>query len=380
MNVQPCAYKSIVDCAICAQIPQKMAEDLQTGSRKVIPLQVDSLLTVIEFEDDDTQAYCTSTTRLLKCEVCGTYYYYNHYKDDGQHFMDPTCDEVTVRRYSPQMARQFLEGLAGLGDVSLPNPMGAMKKAFAEGTRAPTPLPERVTLDERTRSARRELAELNGRYSALMDELRQALQQRPLEWQIKTYATEALFHHFLVQDDWEALNSVLLEHADPVVRISVASWVIGIATGDSPVIDLVHTSRNLREMLAARISKEGRWAKLIQVLMDAALNDRGKTLEYDHGYGSSSYSTRSLRSLALYSLVVAADHQPKLMEQNIPALMGLLGEYKSLNYQICWILRTLAEKKHAAPLILAELERLNNPQLMKDEDVINLVKVCQGEK
>ncbi len=29
-------------------------------------------------DDEDTPAYCTSTTRLLKCPTCGTLYYYNH--------------------------------------------------------------------------------------------------------------------------------------------------------------------------------------------------------------------------------------------------------------------------------------------------------------
>ncbi|MDP3047363.1 MAG: hypothetical protein Q8O07_07790, partial [Chloroflexota bacterium] len=102
-------YVSIADCLTCAHIPQKLSEAILCGEPKLIPPEVNGLLTVLEMEDDSTPAYCTSITRLLKCPRCGTYYYYNHYDDDGQHFMDPTSDDITVRRYDPVTTLAFLD-------------------------------------------------------------------------------------------------------------------------------------------------------------------------------------------------------------------------------------------------------------------------------
>ena len=89
-------YKSIADCDICNRIPQKVAEDIVI-SPKIIPPEVNRLLTVIEMEDESTHAYCTSITRLLKCPVCGTHYYYS-----WDHQERDTCTlestDITVRR------------------------------------------------------------------------------------------------------------------------------------------------------------------------------------------------------------------------------------------------------------------------------------------
>ncbi len=379
-------YKSIADCEICSRIPQKVAEDI-IASPKIIPPQVNDLLTVIEMEDESTHAYCTSITRLLKCPVCGTLYYYNHYDDDGEHFMDPTCDEITVRRYDPLAAMMWLERIAAGSENALPNTFGQLKTAFAEGTSAPTTQIAGAGLSDKMQAARKELGELRGRYDELVRDLVEVIQHRSPDWQIKMYAVESLCHHFLSQSDWDSMSSLLLKHPDPVVRVSTAKLVIGIATDDAPVIDLVHTTRGLRTFLEAEIAKKARMNELVEVLLEIALSGSGTTFEYDHGYGSSSYYPKSARSVALYGLVVAADHKAE-MAHAVPALVGMLSKDKRLNYEVCWVLRTLAhplrvswgeKKKKIAQTILDEIEKIDPSRelkLLADEEVKKLVEEC----
>jgi hypothetical protein len=132
------AYISIADCPICARFPQKVSEDIRESAPKLIPAELNELVLVLEIDDDSTPAYCSSITRLLRCPRCGTHYYYNHYDDDGQHFMDPTSDDITVRRYDPVTALAFLDRIAaGAGDT-LPNALGQMARAFSEGGGVPS--------------------------------------------------------------------------------------------------------------------------------------------------------------------------------------------------------------------------------------------------
>ena len=126
-------YSSIADCEICNRIPQKVDEDIElTGVSKLVPPEVDRLSVVVELDDENTPDYCYSITRLLKCAVCGTFYYWNRYDDDGQHFMDPTCDDITLRRYDPLSAIEFLERVLAQSTDALPSTFGQMKRAFAE--------------------------------------------------------------------------------------------------------------------------------------------------------------------------------------------------------------------------------------------------------
>lgn len=377
---QPAQYVSIADCEICARIPQKMAQDLERAESKNIPPKVDRLLTVVELEDESTHQYCSSITKLLKCPVCGTLYYYNHYDDDGEHFMDPTCDEIMVRRYDPLTALGFLERVMAGAENALPNTLGQLKTAFAEGTRAPTTRIAGAERNSNVQAAEQAWAELRGRYDELMRDLVEAIQRPSLDWQIKMYAVESLCQHFLSHKDWEALSRVLLHHPDPVVRLAAARLVIGIATDDAPVIDLAHVSRPLRTFLAAEIAKKARMNELVEVLLEIALSNSGSTFEYDHGYGSSRYYPASARWVALYGLVVAADHKARL-DHAIPALVGLFSKDKQLNYQVGWVLRTLAEKrKTSARAILAEVNKLeaaSQLELLTDEEVKRLVQECR---
>jgi hypothetical protein len=375
-------YKSIADCEICARIPQKIAQEINAAIPNIIPPEVDRLLAVIEVEDDSTPAYCISITRLLKCPVCGTYYYYNHYDDDGQHFMDPTCDEISIRRYDPLTAMSFLERLTAGADNALPSSFGQLKKAFAEGTGPPTSRAAGSGQSEKDQAVQNELDELRSRYDELVTGLIDILLHRSLDGQIKAYAIESLYYHFLSQDDWGSLSAVLLKHADPVVRVSTARLVIEIATGDAPVIDLVHTTRNLRKSLEAEIAQKSHMDELVGVLLEAALSGVGTVLEYDQGFGSSKYYPTDIRYVALYGLVVAAGVKADLTYA-IPALLGMLAPKQWLNKDICWVLRAYAENQtQGAQAVMSEIEKIDSLRkaaLLKDAEVLRLIDVCNQQ-
>ncbi len=376
------AYRSIAGCPRCRRIPQKVNEDIGPEGSKRMPPEVNELRIVLEMEDAGTHRYASSTTRLLKCDLCGTYYYYNHYDDEGEYFMDPPCETLTVRRYDPLTARDFLERLlAGVENV-LPNAPGQLTKAFVDNDYNLTTRIAPQGLDAKLAAARAELNELNARYDALLADCAAILQRPEPNWHIQRYALETRFAHFVVQGDWESLSRELLHHPDPVVRIATAQLAIGIGTGDAPVYDILHVTGDALRFLEAQLRKKTRKAELVAVLLDLAVKDSGATLKYDHGCGDSHYDPWPIQTLALYYLVVSASHGANLLEA-IPALVGLLSPEKQLNHQVCWVLSTIVEKrKKSAPLILEELEKLRasrkaTRRIFNDDNVKKLVEECQ---
>ena len=375
------AYISIADCPTCARIPQKVAEDIRSGESKLIPAEVNGLLVVIEMEDDSTPAYCTSITRLLKCPRCGTYYYYNHYDDDGQHFMDPTSDDITVRRYDPVTTLSFLEKIVAGAENALPGTMGQMKRAFAEGAGAPSTSIGASQQSPVVSAALPELRELRGRYRSLMDDLAGVILRPGLDWQIEMYVVESLCFHFLAAGDWDSLSRLLLANPDPVVRVESAALIISMGTDDAPAIDLVHAPGGMRTRMAKEIAKTAHMEELVAVLLDLARLATGAvTMKYDHGYGASKYWPRSIRSSALYGLVVAAGHGSTVVAA-VPTLVGMLSANKNVNAEVCWVLREVARKKAGAQAVKDALDRLESPlkaRILADAEVQRVLEACRG--
>ncbi len=375
------AYCSIADCPRCERIPQKVNEDIGPEGSTRMPPEVDELHIVLELDDAGTHRYASSTTRLLKCDLCGTYYYYNHYEDEGEYFMDPSCDSLTMRRYDPLMAKDFLERLLSGTENVLPNAPGQLTKAFAEGNYGSTTRIATQGLAAQLTAARVELDELNARYDTLLAGCAAILQHPVSNWHIQRYALESRFSHFVAQGDWASLSRELLHHPDPVIRIATAQLAIGIGAGDAPVYDILHVTGTSMRFLEAQMRKKARKAELVAVLLDLALKDSGATLKYDHGYGDSHYDPWPIQLLALYYLAVSASHGANLFDA-IPALVGLLSPDKRLNYNVCWVLSAVVEKrKKSAPLILEELEKLrasrkDAEQIFDDANVKRLVAEC----
>ncbi|MEW6267196.1 MAG: hypothetical protein AB1641_29325 [Thermodesulfobacteriota bacterium] len=379
-------YASIADCETCNRLPQKAAEDIEaTGVPKVVPPEVERLSVVVELDDENTPAYCVSTTRLLKCPFCGTHYYWNHYDDDGQHFMDPTCDLITLRRYDPLSALEFLERVVARAPNALPGAFGQLRKAWVEGASRPDTGIAPAGLDSKVQAAAADLVELRGRYDEIMGDLADILWRRALPGQIQMYAVESLGRHFVSRGDRASLTT-LLRHPDPAVRVLTAKLVIGLGTDDAPIMDLLHVSREMRQALAKELARKSRLDELVDVLLEIALfPSEAMIWEYDHGYGSSSYYQTSVRWIALYYLCVLAHHGADL-ERAIPALVGLLGEDQRLTSDAGRVLRAIVDQKkktarllRCARLILDEIEKARaarHPKLPRDAHVKALVARC----
>jgi hypothetical protein len=375
------AYVSIADCPICTRIPQKVSVDIQRSESTLVPREVNDLLTVLEIEDDSTPAYCTSVTRLLKCPKCGTHYYYNHFDDDGQHFMDPTADDITVRRYDPVTALAFLQRIAAKEDNPLPNTMGQMKRAFAECAGAPSTSVAMSKQSQAAASADTELRELRGRYDVLLDDLTRLIDRPELDWQLKRYALESLCFHFLAISDWASLSQVMLTNRDPVIRVESARLIIGLGADDAPAMDLVHAPGGMRTRLAREIAEPAHVAELTAVLLELSQSADGVTMEYDHGFGSSTYYTRSIRSSALYGLVVAAGHGTAV-DAAVPVLVGMLSADKRTNAEVGWVLRAVAERKPGARIVQDALDRLESPlksRILGDGEVVRVLEACRAK-
>jgi|GEM_PF-2438006 len=376
------SYISIASCARCGRIPQKMTEDFNPEGMRIVPPEVSELRTVLDMQDAGTHRYACSTTRLLKCDLCGTYYYYNRYEDDGEYVMDPKSDTVTVRRYDPLAVRDFLERLLAGPDNVLPNAPAQLTKAFVDNDYS---LETKVIVKDYAAlrdAVREELLELDGRMDALMDDCASILRDRVTTWHVQRYAFESVFARFVVQGDWDSLSRELLHHPDPGVRLAAAQLAVGIGTGDAPVYDILHATRAMRDFLESEVAKKDRKDELVTALLELALHDHGNTLRYEHGYGNSQYDPASIRMAALYCLVVLAGHRANLFHA-IPSLVALLSRDTWLNRQVCWVLQTIVEKrKKGAPLVLEELEKLRTARkavksIFKDGRVAELIGVCE---
>ncbi len=371
-------FISIADCGTCKQIPDKISADLEHGEESKIPPETSKLAVVVEFDDPDTDPYCTSTTRLLKCGSCGTYYYYNHYDDDGQHFMDPTFDQVAIRRYSPTAAMDFLERIVGISRSTIPSATGQLVKAFAEGTTPQAPGMQVNGYQDGINAAWREIAELHNRFDALILDLKADILSRDLSPDVKKYIIDALCTHFLSRQEQATVTKVLLNHKDPAVRTETTLYILGFATEDAPVVDIIHVPREARAALKTLLTRTTYIRGLAKILLDVALTG-SRTNDEPESVSNVGSHERSLRAKALYGLVVAAQHVD--LTAFIPSLITLLGKDKWVNYDTCWVLKTiLKQRKNCAQRILDELDQLDatiKKRISRDPEVEKLVAECK---
>ena len=167
----PRSYLSIVDCEICARIPQQFTHDLNSGYSHIIPPEAEPLLKLVELNDESTHRYCTSTTTLLKCPACGSYYYHNHYDDDGEFFMDPPNYSITLRRYDAVTAMEFMERILADPGGALPHALGRLTKAFLDGYGPQATHISDAGLADKQQTLKAELEELRLRYDRLIEML-----------------------------------------------------------------------------------------------------------------------------------------------------------------------------------------------------------------
>ena len=384
-------YCSIIDCPTCEKLPSKMWFDLDRVGKDKIPAELDQLSTVISLDLETEHAYSSHTVKLLKCPRCGTYYYFSHYVDEGEHFMDPKSNDLTVRRYPPLTVIVFLEGIIKETPGTVPQPLGKLRKAFLEGTYPHPNEPVEEGRETIVELAGRELNELKTRYEAIIGEFIEIIEKRSPEWHIKKYIVDSLVLHFINNEDWNSISK-LLKHGDPVIRLETLKNIVRYSTEDpSAVIDIMHVPyvtlprmkiNDIREKCAKILKKKGRMDEIIQVTVELALSDHGYTQEYDDLCGYSEYYRKPVQDVALYCIVVLAEFAD--FSKYIPQLVDLLSENEYLNYMVSWALGSIAEQnKENAKLIL---KLINNKKrqmgdiISQDKEIQRLIKKCREQQ
>jgi hypothetical protein len=112
-------YISITDCEICRNITDVEWVDAYFKLPDVFQVEVPKFLVILEIKKDNGR-YCEYTTRLLKCPLCSTYYYYYSSDQDWDSidFISPGL-YLTLKRYSPRGIIKFLEDLVSATNKAL---------------------------------------------------------------------------------------------------------------------------------------------------------------------------------------------------------------------------------------------------------------------
>ncbi len=364
-------YISILDCEICKNLPQKASEDLKHDTSESKFPKLDKLLPAIKIEEETDSAYVSSTTIIYKCPLCGTYYYFNHFEDEGTHFMDPTYDEMTFRRYDFPTVKRFLEGIAGVKDGTVPHALGTLKKAFLDGS---TPSPTQVQgADTKIESATKELLELNHRYADSINDLISCLKKEIPNLNLKIYIIDSLCHHFMNEGNLDIIDNLLLKHENVFIRVRTANYLAGISTTDAPVSDLIHIPRKFLEASKAFISDKKYITELKEIFLSTALSSEEIIYEYDDGYNSRRYK-KPLQYDALYGLRVIVKYID--LSKDIPKIVGLFStKDRALNDYASWLLRELLTSKANAVAIREEIEKFA-PKIAEDKNIQELLKEC----
>jgi hypothetical protein len=385
---------SIHKCKICTNLPQKLFIDWEQSQEGEIPPEVKELIVIVNLEDANAGRYESNTTQLMKCPLCGTFYFYNRYTDDGAHFMDPKSNEFTLRRYTPLNAIQFLSGIINRKQGTIPSTLGQLKVAFLDGSDLVRPQPVEEGLDEKIKICNKELESLQANCKQLLVELTSVLNTEPLGWQIKQYIIESINMDCFYRNDLESISKILLHNADPVVRVESAEFIIGTASDDLPVLDIVHIPNPIRLPAKQCLKNTEFMNEIIDVLVDGTKNKDTITLQFDNGYGKSKYTEVKLQYHAFYSLVVLASLYD--ISPIIPILLSNLDTSDALDTSnapnvpnstlimyICWVLRSFSETKKAnAELVLRELEKwgeLERSEIKYDKAMILLLKTCRDK-
>lgn len=364
-------YISIADCRLCKNIPQKSVEDLEDPEKnpeegQKIPKEVEKFTTITTIESFPHR-YAKSVDKLLKCPLCGTYYYYNHYDDDGEFFMDGTSDDVEVRRYDPLSARNYLAGIAEGAGGSLPKPLGQLKKEFLSGVPFESGA-EDEELQKQAQAARVELEELRERYPKLMEDLAEAVATgKASNWHIKKYYVEVLCNYYLVEGKFSEISELLLQHKDPVIKLESARYILGIGTGDAPVVELIHKTGSLTDAAEKFVSKN--MDALVNVLYDVAVSKEAAIPEYDWLMGW--FKTTTIIK-ALYGLRVANSHGADIAFA-IPGIARLLVADPPRTGPICDTLENFIERRKQGnkKIVLDAINALakEKPEILSREPV-----------
>ena len=376
----PAALISIADCTICREQPQRQSFDSERCQPTDVAPHTRGLACVFSIEDTGLERNASSVTRLLRCPACGTHYYWNHYINEGEYFMDPTSDVVTTRRMDAVSALDLLRRVLEGGPGALPPASGQLIKAFCEGRDASASEMAKEGLDQSLAAAARDRAELSLRREPLMRSLVELLAREHLDPQLRIHALESLLFHYADTSDWRTLRGVLLEHRDRVVRIAVACLLVGVGTNDAAPVTLTVIPRRVRDCIEEEVARPGVIGELSGIFLEAINSGDATMPVYDHGFGVSKYYDERVRSIALYELSITAMHGADL-KSAIPRLMDLLDGDDKLTYAVTRPLEKLAERLPTAARVILErfaaMDASQRDQLLGYKPFAELITLCR---
>jgi hypothetical protein len=287
--------------------------------------------------DSQAYEYAFTQTAFKVCPFCGTYYQYRYDRDDGEHFMDPTNEDVHLVRCSPTWVRVEL-------------------------------------LQKNTPAAQDLLDALERRYLDLIrDYVARLAPHPPQNWQISKHLIETLTDEYLLKRDWEGLEILLLRHAHPVVRIETAADLLYIATEKYPVWDIRDFTPELAQAAQHWLFHDNHAQFLVDVFVTVLHAPLEETLAYDWFFG---YRHTQLSVQALSGLSNVAYRQIDITRA-VPALVHLFSQNEWLNTKIRWPLIRLIEHQSAPAkaLIRHEIKCAGiDPTLPAIQDVLKARK------
>jgi ankyrin repeat protein len=177
-------YFPITACGICAYLPHQK-ELGRTTYPELIP-NLENLLTT----STDTDRYATTTTMLKRCPICGTYYHQEHSIDTEDDFAKggPSISQ-SFARYNLLPAQEALQAADKI----------------------------------------KEQEELAQRYPALIASMKEAItSQAQIAPNVLLYFVQSLIEDYILNGDWAALDTVLLQHPRAELALAAARDVLDI--------------------------------------------------------------------------------------------------------------------------------------------------------
>jgi hypothetical protein len=201
--------RTIVDCAICARLPQKSSEErLPKGAAVLVD----------------------APAGMKRCPECDTFYSYSYDHDPGEP-MVPATDTYTLIRLTPMLARACLRDAP------------ADQKAGAQ-----------FWLDAFARD-----------WTMLHETLADASAARLGSAHTVKHIVESLTDYYLENNDRAAFLRTLLGSPRPAVRANAATDILFVATEEHPVWNVRAFSRHQQTLAAAWLPDAG----LMQAVLEA---------------------------------------------------------------------------------------------------------------
>lgn len=216
--------RSILDCSICARLPQKSSSDRP-------PKGADALV--------------DAPAETRRCPECGTFYYHRYDHDPGEP-MVPASDTYILMRLTPVLARAQLQDAPAAQPFleALAQDWDHLHAAFAAAAATSIESPH-----------------------------------------IVKQVVESLTDHYLEHNDKAAFVSTLLESPQPAVRANAGTDFLYVATEEHQVWTVRAFSRHQQRLAFAWLDDEGFKRAILESLV-SCLEANDETVSIDATFGN----------------------------------------------------------------------------------------------